>query len=157
MLIEYGENKNLIVAKGFLMTHDEFNVLLKRLIEVTKIEKNSACRNLMKHTLFLDETGYDVTFDIPNILVYSKMLQVEEDSNVEIISLNELKDELKQKKKMRKENEIDVILKDTIKELILEYKIKYWISTKDIYAIDTIMGKTDIKQLTFVANQRKEI
>jgi hypothetical protein len=157
MLIEYGENKNLIVAKGFLMTHDEFNVLLKRLIEVTKMEENSACRSLMKHTLFLDETGYDVTFDIPNILVYSKMLQVEEDSNVEIISLNELKDELKQKKKMRKENEIDVILKDTIKELILEYKIKYWISTKDIYAIDTIMGKTDIKQLTFVANQRKEI
>jgi hypothetical protein len=132
MLIEYGENKNLIVAKGFLMTHDEFNVLLKRLIEVTKIEKNSACRNLMKHTLFLDETGYDVTFDIPNILVYSKMLQVEEDSNVEIISLNKLKDELKQKKKMKKENEIDIILQDTI------------------------MGKTDIKQLTFVANQRKE-
>lgn len=155
IIAEYGESKNLIVAKGFLMTHDEFNVLLKRLIEVTKMEENSACRSLMKHTLFLDETGYDVTFDIPNILIYSKMLQVEEDSNVEIISLNELKDELKQKKKMRKENEIDIILKDTIKELILEEKIKYWIDTKG-YAID-IMGKRDIRQLTFVANQRKEI
>lgn len=45
---------------------------------------------------------------------------------------------------------------DTIKELILEEKIKYWIDTKG-YAIDKIMGKRDIRQLTFVANQRKEI
>lgn len=154
MFIEYGENKNLLVAKGFLMTQEEFDLLLLTLIRKTNMEEKDVYRSLMKYVIFIDRTGYDVTFNIPNILVYSKMFYVEEEDNIEMLSLNELNEKLKQQKKIKKENEVDFILKDTIRELILEDKIKYWINAKDAYSIDCRMKKKSIKQLTFVANQK---
>lgn len=161
MLVSYKNNKNLVVAKGFLMTREEFEILVSTLKEKTNLKKDVVFEILIqKYVTFLDETGYDVTFDIPNILVHSKMFYIEdlyseiENENVELITIDDLKLHLKELPKMKKENEIDIILKDTIKELIINEKINYWANAKVTYAIEQNMRKKDIKQHIFVANQK---
>lgn len=161
MLVSCGDNKNLVVAKGFLMTREEFEILVSTLKEKTNLKKDVVFEILIqKYVTFLDETGYDVTFDIPNILVHSKMFYIEdyyieiENENVELITIDDLKLHLKELPKMKKENEIDIILKDTIKELIINKKINYWASAEVPYGIEKNMRKKDIKQHIFVANQK---